>query len=91
MSSDGEDNISSVETHTSNDGGTWTDIDELTETTVSYWDYIVKETVVDNIDVWQKLVKKDQATFQRRFKESYLEDCKSWLIRLRNFEENDHI
>jgi hypothetical protein len=57
----------------------------------SWWDKIAKETCQLNLENWQDLMNNDEISFQRKFKDAYLENCKDWLVKLDDFLEKDDV
>ena len=65
-----------------------TSIQETTQNN-SIWDQIVRMTYAKNTSFWNRLLTQDKEQFQLKFKESFLEKCKTWLNTLNEFVEDD--
>ena len=55
----------------------------------SMWDKIQRLTYVGNKNVWYQLLSQDKVQFQLKFKEAYLEHCKTWLSVFNDFIGED--
>ena len=65
-----------------------TSIQETTQND-SIWDQIIRMTYANNSSFWNGLLIQDKEQFQLKFKESFLEKCKTWLNTINDFVEND--
>ena len=63
----------------------------LDEHTESMWNKIQRLTWSNNKDFWSKLLNEDKARFQLRFKEQFIESCKTWFTIFSEFIDNDEI
>ena len=68
---------------TENDSNSDTDVAD------SMWDKIQLLTYADNKDFWYQLLTQDKTQFKLKFKEAYLEHCKTWLNSIHAFVEED--
>ena len=55
----------------------------------SKWEKIQRLTYNDNKDFWYQLLSQDKVQFQLKFKEAYLEHCKTWLSLFNDFISGD--
>lgn len=55
----------------------------------SIWDRIAKMTWSNNKDFWYKQLSKDPMIFRMKFKECFIETCKTMLTDINDFVEND--
>lgn len=64
---------------------------EETESTdeESLWDRVQRLTYAGNVEYWSNLLSTDETLFRLRFKESFLESCRTWLASVNDFVEND--
>ena len=53
------------------------------------WNKIQRVTYADNKNYWRELMEEDKSQFQLKFKASFLESCKSWILQLCNFVDDD--
>ena len=55
----------------------------------SVWDRVQRLTYDGNIDYWSNLLSTDPSYFRLRFKDSFIESCRTWLTTINDFVEND--
>ena len=60
-----------------------------TPTGESIWDRVQRLTFDGNIEYWSNLLSTDPVIFRLRFKESFIESCRTWLTSINDFVEND--
>ena len=55
----------------------------------SMWNKILRSSYDDNKEFWFRLLSKDKTQFRLKFKEAFLEQCKTSLDLIDDFVEND--
>lgn len=55
----------------------------------SIWGNIQRVTYSENKEYWHQLLNEDETQFRLKFKDSFLEACKTWLSQIYEFMEED--
>lgn len=63
--------------------------DEDPDSDNSMWNKILRSSYDDNKEFWFRLLSKDKTQFRLKFKEAFLEQCKTSLDLIDDFVEND--